>query len=114
MQITHSAGLMFFLAPELRAKTVTAFMNKLDAQVDIADAIAVRMTNGAVVTVGSTGFTGGGDPGILEVHLHGDKGRLLYDGQTGLTHLHLHNGTKEHYDEDFSGLPVVSSQPAIY
>ncbi len=43
LQVTHSAGLIFYLAPMLRAQTVTAFMNNLDVKVDVVDAIAVRM-----------------------------------------------------------------------
>ena len=79
LQMTHSTGLMFALAPGLRAETVTAFMNPLDTRVDVADAFAVRMNNGAVATVGSTGNITPGDRGVLEVHLHGSKGRLRVD-----------------------------------
>ncbi|MBZ0287373.1 MAG: hypothetical protein K8I30_07150, partial [Anaerolineae bacterium] len=95
LQITHSAGMMFYLAPELRAETVTAFMNNLDARVDVADAFAVRMNTGAVATVGSTGNIGKGDGGIVEVHLHGSKGRLLVDAISGLLHIRLHDGTED-------------------
>jgi predicted dehydrogenase len=95
LQITHSAALMFYLAPELRAESVVAFMNNLDAKVDVADAIAVRMNNGAVATVGSTGNIGKGDGGIVEVHLHGSKGRLLVDTISGLMYMRLHDGTEE-------------------
>jgi predicted dehydrogenase len=95
LQITHSAGMMFYLVPGLRADTVVAFMNNLDAKVDVADAIAVRMNNGAVATVGSTGNLGKGDGGIVEVHLHGSKGRLLVDAISGLMHMRLHDGTEE-------------------
>jgi predicted dehydrogenase len=95
LQITHSAAMMFYLAPTLRAKTVSAFMSNLDCEVDVADAIAVRMENGAVATVGSTGNIGKGDGGIVEIHLHGSKGRLLVDAISGILHLRLHSGREE-------------------
>ena len=95
LQITHSVSMMFHLAPGLRARVVSAFMNNLDCQVDVADAFAVQMENGAVATVGSTGNLGKGDGGIVEVHLHGSKGRLLADAISGLMHLRLHDGTEE-------------------
>ncbi|MFP4323001.1 MAG: Gfo/Idh/MocA family protein [Anaerolineales bacterium] len=96
LQITHSAAMMFHFAPELRAQIVTAFMNPLDAQVDVADAIAARMTNGAVATIGSTGNLGKGDGGIVEVHLHGSQGRLRADAISGEVYMRLHDGTEEH------------------
>ncbi len=95
LQITHSASLMFHFAPSLRAETVTAFMNPLDTQVDVADAIAARMTNGAVATIGSTGNLGKGDGGMVEVHLHGSKGRLCADAISGEVYVRLHDGTEE-------------------
>jgi len=95
LQITHSVSMMFHLAPGLRAQTVCAFMSNLDCKVDVCDAFAVRMENGAVATVGSTGNIGKGDGGIVEVHLHGNKGRLLVDAISGLFHMRLHNGKEE-------------------
>lgn len=96
LQITHLAAMMFHLAPALRAETVTAFMNNLKAKVDVVDAMAVRMNTGALAIVGSTGNVGAGDPGSVEVHLHGSKGRILVDGFTGEFFMRLHNGTEEH------------------
>jgi predicted dehydrogenase len=105
LQITHSAAMMFYLAHGLRADVVSAFMNNLDAKVDVADAIAARMTNGAVVTVGSTGNIGQGDGGIVEVHLHGSKGRLLVDAISGTLHMRLHDGREERIAPHQPGYP---------
>jgi predicted dehydrogenase len=106
LQVTHSASMMFYLAPSLRAQTVSAFMNNLDCKVDVCDAFAVRMENGAVATVGSTGDIGKGDGGIVEVHLHGSRGRLLVEAISGLMHMRLHNGKEERI------APVNPSYPA--
>jgi predicted dehydrogenase len=108
LQMTHSTGLMFALAPGLRAETVTAFMNPLDTRVDVCDAFAVRMNNGAVATVGSTGNITPGDRGVLEVHLHGSKGRLLVDMNGGYFHLRQHSGRDEH--QDVPGTPDLGKR----
>ena len=105
LQITHSAAMMFHFAPGLRAEVVSAFMNNLDTQVDVADAFAVRMNNGAVATVGSTGNIGKGDGGIVEVHVHGSKGRLLADAISGRVHMHLHDGRQEHIEPTYPAYP---------
>ncbi len=109
LQITHSAELMFHLAPTLRAERVAAFMNNVDAQVDVADAFAVRMTNGAVATVGSTGNIGKGDSGLVEVHLHGSKGRLYVEAIKGEFYMRLHDGTEVHRITDTPGYPADMS-----
>jgi predicted dehydrogenase len=105
LQITHSASLMFHLAPGLRAQTVCAFMNNLDCQVDVADAFAVRMENGAVATVGSTGNIGKGDRGLVEVHLHGSRGRLLADAISGHVYIRLHDGREERFEPSYPAYP---------
>ncbi len=109
LQITHSAAMMFYLASGLRAERVTAFMNNLDAQVDVADAFAVRMNNGAVATVGSTGNIGKGDGGLVEVHLHGSKGRLYAEAIKGELYMRLHDGTEVHRITDNPGYPAEKS-----
>ncbi|MHB8627450.1 MAG: Gfo/Idh/MocA family protein [Aggregatilineales bacterium] len=105
LQITHSAAMMFYLAPGLRAATVSAFMNTLDTKVDVVDAFAVRMNNGAVATVGSSGNIGPGDAGLVEVHLHGNKGRLLVDAISGLMVMRLHSGKQERIEPTFPAYP---------
>jgi predicted dehydrogenase len=106
LQITHSASMMFYLAPELRADTVVSFMSNLDCAVDVTDAIAIRMGNGAVATVGSTGNIGKGDGGIVEIHLHGSKGRLMVDSISGAMHMRLHDGTEERIAATYPPYPA--------
>jgi predicted dehydrogenase len=96
LQVTHLAAMMFHLSAGMRAETVTAFMNSLNAKVDVIDAMAVRMNTGALATLGSSGNLRPGDPGSVEVHLHGSRGRILVDGFTGEFFMHLHNGLQEH------------------
>ncbi len=110
LQITHSAALMFYLAAGLRAETVCAFMGKLDTQVDVVDAFAVRMNNGAVATVGSSGNIAPGDAGLVEVHLHGSKGRILTDAISGLMVMRLHSGKEERIEPTHPAYP--GSEPS--
>jgi predicted dehydrogenase len=107
LQVTHSAAMMFYLgeSQNLRAKTVVGFMNNLDCKVDVADAIAARMENGAVATVGSTGNLGKGDGGLVEVHMHGSKGRVMVDAISGAMHLRLHDGREERLPANPPGYP---------
>ncbi len=107
LQVTHLAAMMFHLASGLRAETVTAFMNNLKAKVDVIDAMAVRMTTGALATLGSSGNLRPGDPGSVEVHLHGSKGRILVDGFTGEFFMHLHDGRQEHIARHSPGYPAA-------
>lgn len=109
LQVTHSVEMMFHLAPSLRAEKVSAFMNNLDAQVDVADAFAVKMTNGAIATVGSTGNIGKGDGGLVEVHLHGSKGRIYAEAIKGEFYMRLHDGTEVHRITDNPGYPSEMS-----
>lgn len=105
LQVTHLAAMMFHLAPGMRAQTVTAFMSTLRAKVDVIDAMAVRMNTGALATVGSTGNLPLGDPGSVEVHLHGSKGRIMVDGFTGEFFMHLHSGRQEHIPRHHPAYP---------
>jgi len=109
LQVTHSAEMMFHFAPSLRAEKVTAFMNNLDAKVDVADAFAVKMTNGAIATVGSTGNVGVGDGGLVEVHLHGSRGRIYAEAIKGEFYMRLHDGTEAHRITDNPGYPSEKS-----
>jgi len=101
LQATHVVSLMFHLAEGLRAKTVSAFTSNLDCAVDVVDAFSVKMENGALVTVGSTGNLGKGDGGIVEVHLHGSKGRLRVDAISGRVEIRMHDGTEKRIEASY-------------
>ena len=93
LQMTHSAALMLYLTG-LRAASVQAQMSHLDTRVDVIDSCIVRLDNGALATVGSTGTcTVGG--GRLDLQIYCRKGwiELEYIGLTGA--VHFENGTVE-------------------
>ncbi len=68
LQVTHSAAMMFFLS-DLKPVSVIAQMEKLDVRVDVVDAMIVRMDNGSLATVGSTGAVKGGE-GKLDIQIY--------------------------------------------
>jgi predicted dehydrogenase len=101
LQVTHSAATMFFVTG-LRAQRVSAYMNHLDLQVDVCDAIAVRFQPesdgkpGAVGVVGSTGNIGVGDSGVNELQVYGELGRLTLDHVAGTLYVRYHDGAEMH------------------
>lgn len=96
-QVTHSAALML-LVTGLAVERVSAFMSRLDVQVDVVDAINMRMTNGAVGVVSSTGHIRPGDPGEHLLAVYGSAGWLLLDMVAGTLAIKRFNGAEEKRD----------------
>jgi predicted dehydrogenase len=100
LQVTHSAGSMFFVTG-LQADTVTSFMENFDVAVDVADAIAVRFkpVNGkpSIGVLGSTGNLGVGDPGIFEVQVYCENGWLKLEQIQSTLYIHKTDGTERRY-----------------
>ena len=77
LQVTHSAGMMYFLTG-LKPVSVIALMDNLDVSVDVVDAMIVRMDNGCLANVGSTGAVAGGN-GKLDIQIYCERGWLDLD-----------------------------------
>lgn len=90
LQVTHSAGLMFWITG-LRARRVSGQMANFDVAVDLVDAIAVRFDNGALGTIGSTGNLGVGDGGQHELQIYCAEGYLRLDLVAGTLTINRHN-----------------------
>ena len=103
LQITHSASLMHFITG-LRPVSVMALMDSLDLdpRLDVVDAMTVRMDNGALANVGSTGNLQGGDPGKLGIQVNCDNGWIDIDFLSGA-------GRIRHADGSDEILPVLES-----
>ena len=93
---------MFFLTGG-RPAQVTAMMDQLDVGVDVADAIAVRMDDGCLATVGSTGSVTKGE-GKLDLQIYGTEGWIDLDYIEG-------TGTIYHADGTIVALPAGASPP---
>jgi predicted dehydrogenase len=93
LQVTHSAGMMFFLT-DLQPVSVIALMDNLDVPVDVVDAMIVRMDNGCLANVGSTGATVGGE-GKLDVQIYCERGWVDLDVKTAGGTIYYANGGVE-------------------
>jgi predicted dehydrogenase len=82
LQVTHSAALMFFITG-LKPLQVSALMDNMDVKVDVIDAMTVRMDNGALATVGSTGTIASGGTDQLQTRVFCDKGWIDLDSLQG-------------------------------
>ncbi len=93
LQVTHSAAMMFFLT-DLKPVSVIALMDKLDVHVDVVDAMIVRMDNGSLATVGSTGAVKGGE-GKLDIQIYCGDGWVDLDYIAGTGTICYDDGTEE-------------------
>ena len=90
-QVTHSAALLFLLTG-LTPVAVAAMVEPFELEVDLADAIVVRFSNGAIGSIGSTGSVLPGQDEILEYRIHGDRGHVAFDVNEGLAVIHGRDG----------------------
>lgn len=94
LQITHSAGLMYFITG-LRPISVMSLMDNLGLRMDVIDAMTVRMDNGALANVGGAGNLPMGDPGKLSIQVNCDDGWLDIDFVSGAGRIRHADGTDE-------------------
>lgn len=92
LQITHSAGLMFFLTG-LRAKKVHALMHNHGLAVDLVDTMAVEFENNALGMVGGTGNAGKNYRMALSVDC--EKGCFVSDSMARFGIIRKPDGTEE-------------------
>ena len=89
-----------------------ALMENLDLKVDVIDALTVRMDNGALANVGSTGNLQVSDPGKLALQVHGEDGWLDIDFMTGEGRIRHADGSDEYLKRlDAESLPEGCEQP---
>lgn len=105
-QVTHSAALLFLLTG-LRPVAVAAMIESFELEVDLADAVVVRFSNGAIGSLGSTGSVQPGQDEILEYRIHGDRGHVAFDVNEGLAVIHGRDGEVHR----LPGLPVDERYP---
>jgi predicted dehydrogenase len=94
LQITHSAGLMFFIT-QLRARRVHALMRNHDLPLDLVDAITVEFEGGALGTVGGTG---NGIHRKLDLQIHCERGCIDMDMVANSTVIHYGDGRQQALD----------------
>lgn len=91
-QLTHSLALLMFLTG-LEPLRVSAFMERLDAPIDVVDTLAIRFRGGALGAIGSTGAVVPTDhTDTLEYRIYGTKGHLQFDVDLGSLRLFTRDG----------------------
>lgn len=105
-QVTHSAALLFLMTG-LRPASVAALTEPFELEVDLADVVVVRFTNGSIGSLGSTGSVLPGHDEILEYRIFGDLGHIVFDVNEGLAVIHGRDGEVHH----LPGLPVEERYP---
>ena len=109
-QITHAMGMVLW-ATGRRVTEVSAFMSNRDLAVDLADAIAYRLDNGAVGTMGSTGSLRPNQPAQQELRYYGTDGFVLQDLLAGTVVAHFNDGTSEEIEPLAAGEVFPSEVP---
>jgi predicted dehydrogenase len=107
LQMTHSAGILFFVT-NLHADRVSAFMSNLDVRVDVCDTLSVRFKSqifddqiprpAPIGLLGSTGNIGVGDSGLNQLHVYGERGRLMLDQTAGTLYVRMYDGAEQAFD----------------
>lgn len=90
LQITHIAGLMFFVTG-LRASRIHALMANHGLAVDLVDAMTVAFDNGALGMIGGTGNAGRNHKMSLTVYC--EKGCIDADTRRGAMVIRRHDGS---------------------
>jgi predicted dehydrogenase len=101
LQITHSAGLLFFVT-QLRARRVHALMRNHDLPLDLVDAITVEFEGGALGTVGGTG---NGMHRKLDLQVHCERGCIDMDMVADTTVVRYGDGRAEALDPPADAYP---------
>lgn len=94
-QLTHLVNAVLWAAGD-QAAEVSAFTANRGLAVDVVDALAFRMTSGALGVAGSTGTTPGGAPPRHRIRFHGTRGVVEWDMLAADAWIHREDGSAEH------------------
>jgi predicted dehydrogenase len=97
-QVTHPMGMVFWVTG-LCATEVYAHMERHDLDVDLVDAIAFRLSGGAVGTMASTGSLRPGQDQQQELRYYGTDGLVVQDLIHGRTAAYFNDGTSVEPDD---------------
>jgi predicted dehydrogenase len=97
LQITHAAGLMFFVTG-LRAQRVNARMHNHGLPLDLVDAMLVEFEGGALGVVSGTGNQGSASGGKVDLTVQCQHGSVELNVTAGVVKLHRRNQEPELID----------------
>ena len=90
-QLTHSAALVLHLTA-LAPQRVSALTANLELEVDLADALAVEFTSGAIASLDSVGTVLPGQQEVLQCRIFGSHGHIQLDAMSGHASIHGEGG----------------------
>lgn len=92
-QLTHLLGAVLWAAGD-QAREVTAFMDNRSLAVDVVDALAFRLSGGALGVASSTGTTPAGVPPRHRLRFHGTRGMVEWDMLRATASIFTDRGTE--------------------
>lgn len=87
LQITHSAGLMFYITG-LRARRVHALMDNHELPLDLVDAMLVEFEGRTLGVVSGTGNQGSASGGMVDLLVHCENGSVEMNVTAGHVRIH--------------------------
>lgn len=93
-QLSHAISLIRFVTG-LGATHVACAMETLDLRIDVIDAAILRLENGALATLASTGAIVPGAPALFHLALFGDRGQISWEVRSGVTSIRTQHRSGE-------------------
>lgn len=111
-QLSHLLGGVLWAAGE-QATEVSAFMDRRGLRVDVVDALAFRLTGGALGVASSTGTTPSGVPVRHRIRFHGTAGMVEWDMLGAEAWIHREGGFITHLDNPSDRPPYASARVGV-
>jgi predicted dehydrogenase len=105
-QVTHAAALLLWMTG-LVVEQLTAFVGRLELEVDLTNAVALVFEGGALGTLSSTGSLIPEHEEVLEYRILGRDGYVAFDVNQGEASFHTATGT-----EPLAALPLAERYPS--
>jgi predicted dehydrogenase len=111
-QLSHLLGALLWATGE-QATDVFAFMDCRDVRVDVVDALAFRLTGGALCVASSTGTTPPGVMGRHRIRFHGTAGMVEWDMLEAEAWIHSEGGHITHLANPVDRAAYAAAQVAV-
>jgi predicted dehydrogenase len=114
LQITHSAGLMFYVTG-LRAARVNALMHKHGLPLDLVDVMLVQFEGDALGVVSGTGNQGSASGGKVDLEVYCERGAVELNVTAGVVKIHRQGQAPEiiHVPEAERYLRMATAQNLV-
>lgn len=111
-QLSHLLGGVLWAAGD-QALEVSAFMDNRGVRVDVVDALAFRLTGGALCTASSAGTTPPGVPVRHRIRFHGTRGMVEWDMLGAEAWIYEEGGHITHAENPADRAPYAAERVAV-